>query len=451
MLGVAYMNVDTILLVGIALVLVLVLAVLFLQIKNGRNTADTERILLEIDRKTKATTQDILAALSQLKQENQNNLNANFNHFSEVLTKLQERATALQDKRLHELNLQLTQRNDTLQATVAHMMNSMETKLGTINQTVENKLLLLQQDNSKKLEQMRATVDEKLQKTLEERIGQSFQQVNQTLEQVFKSLGEMQTLATGVGDLKKVLSGIQTRGVLGEIQLGAILQQMLSPDQYETNCAVNPHGRERVEYAIKMPGTSGDGCVYLPVDAKFPADTYAALVDAYNAGTKPQIDQAGLLLEREIKRCAKDIHQKYIAPPHTTDFGILFLPFEGLYAEVVRRGLIEKLQSDYKIMIAGPTTMGALLNSLQMGFKTLAIQKRSSEVWNVLGAVKAEFAKFGTALATAQNKLRQADNDIETLVGTRTRQIQRKLKSVATLPEADAAALLETQPPEEPS
>ncbi len=451
MLGVAYMNVDTILLVGIALVLVLVLAVLFLQIKNGRNTADTERILLEIDRKTKATTQDILAALSQLKQENQNNLNANFNHFSEVLTKLQERATALQDKRLYELNLQLTQRNDTLQATVAHMMNSMETKLGTINQTVENKLLLLQQDNSKKLEQMRATVDEKLQKTLEERIGQSFQQVNQTLEQVFKSLGEMQTLATGVGDLKKVLSGIQTRGVLGEIQLGAILQQMLSPDQYETNCAVNPHGRERVEYAIKMPGTSGDGCVYLPVDAKFPADTYAALVDAYNAGTKPQIDQAGLLLEREIKRCAKDIHQKYIAPPHTTDFGILFLPFEGLYAEVVRRGLIEKLQSDYKIMIAGPTTMGALLNSLQMGFKTLAIQKRSSEVWNVLGAVKAEFAKFGTALATAQNKLRQADNDIETLVGTRTRQIQRKLKSVATLPEADAAALLETQPPEEPS
>lgn len=300
----------------------------------------------------------------------------------------------------------------------------------------------MQESNEKKLEQMRATVDEKLQKTLEERIGQSFKLVNDRLEQVYKGLGEMQSLAAGVGDLKKVLSNVKTRGILGEIQLGAILEEILSPEQYDVNVATKKGSSNVVEFAVKLPG-DGENTVYLPIDSKFPADCYTQLMEAYDSGEKLRVDTAQAQLAASVKKAAKDIRDKYINPPATTDFGVMFLPFEGLYAEVVRLGLVETLQRDYKINVAGPTTMAALLSSLQMGFRTLAIQKRSGEVWNVLGAVKTEFEKFGGVLSAAQQRLEQANSELDKLVGVRTRQIQRKLSQVSTLPETESAALLD--------
>ena len=375
-----------------------------------------------------------------------------FSSLGELLSATQRQSTEIQDKRLQELNLQLTQRNDTLQKTVNDTLcqieirlknNAIENeqKLEQIRSTMEKRITAMQEENSKKLEEMRATVDEKLQKTLEERISKSFQLVSERLEQVYKGLGEMQTLASGVGDLKKVLSNVKTRGILGEIQLGAILEQILSPEQYEENIVTKKGSTERVEFAIKLPGDE-DGAVYLPIDAKFPADTYTKLVDAYEAGNPEEIDQAVKMLERSIKTFAKSIHDKYIEPPQTTDFGIMFLPFEGLYAEVVRRGMVETLQREYKINIAGPTTMAALLNSLQMGFKTLAIQKHSSEVWNVLGAVKTEFDKFGDVLSATQQRISQANAELDKLIGTRTRKIQSKLRNVVSLSETNSREVL---------
>ncbi len=254
-------------------------------------------------------------------------------------------------------------------------------------------------------------------------------------------MAKCKTLAIGVGDLKKVLSNVKTRGVLGEVQLGAILEEILSQEQYKANVATKRGSSCVVEYAVKLPG-SDDGSVWLPVDAKFPADAYAQLNDAYDTGETGAIEAAGTMLERRIKLFAKEIHDKYIDPPATTDFAVMFLPFEGLYAEVARRGLFETLQREYKITVAGPTTMAAFLNSLQMGFRTLAIQKRSSEVWQVLGAVKTEFEKFGGVLASAQQKLTQANNELDKLVGVRTRQIQRRLNSVATMPEESSIKLI---------
>ena len=289
---------------------------------------------------------------------------------------------------------------------------------------------------------MRATVDEKLQKTLEDKISQSFKLVSERLEQVYKGLGEMQNLATGVGDLKKVLTNVKSRGILGEIQLGAILEQILSPEQYETNVAVRPNSTNVVEFAVKLPGDE-DGMVYLPIDSKFPGDAYANLLDAYESGNQDEIENRAKELIKVIKSCAKDIKEKYLEPPYTTDFGIMFLPFEGLYAEIVRRGLIEELQEKYKIVIAGPTTMAALLNSLQMGFKTLAIQKRTSEVWRVLGAVKTEFDTFASVLNDTRKRLEQANDSLDKLVGVRTRQIQRKLNSVTSLADTESKMLLD--------
>lgn len=307
-----------------------------------------------------------------------------------------------------------------------------QNKLTEIRETVENKLTSLQNDNSQKLDEMRNVVDEKLQKTLESRISKSFEIVSTQLEQVYKGLGEMQNLATGVGDLKKVLSNVKTRGILGEIQLGAILSEILAPDQYETNFVTKRGSGYPVEYAIKLPTDDGNG-VYLPIDSKFPGDTYTKLLDAYDNGNKCEIDLAAKELIKTIKNEAKDINEKYIDSPNTTDFAIMFLPFEGLYAEVVNRGLVEELQTKYKINIAGPSTMAALLNSLQMGFRTFAIQKRSGEVWNVLGAVKTEFYKFGGVLEKTQKKLEEANKELDTLVGVRTRQIKKKLSSVEKL------------------
>lgn len=304
-----------------------------------------------------------------------------------------------------------------------------EQKLSQIRKTVEERLDVIQEQNNKKLDEMRLIVTEKLNRTIDSRMTESFKIVNDRLEQVYKGLGEMQTLASGVGDLKKVLSNVKTRGILGEVQLGAILSEILSPEQYETNVMVRPGSRNAVEFAVKIP--SGSGFVYLPIDSKFPGDTYAALKDAYETGDAARIENAAKMLVSRIRGEAKDIRDKYICPPFTTDFAILFLPFEGLYAEAVNRGLIETLQREYKVNIAGPSTMAALLNSLQMGFRTLAIEKRSSEVWGLLEEVSAEFETFGTTLSSAQKKLRDADEELESLVGVRTRQMKRKLAKAA--------------------
>ncbi len=368
--------------------------------------------------------------LSKSRQETTSFMQTSFSSLGDMLSGSQRESAEAQDKRLAELNRQFTDES---------LKN--EQKLENIRQTMEQRIAAMQEDNSKQLENMRNTVDEKLQQTLEDRISKSFQLVSERLEQVYKGLGEMQNLAAGVGDLKKVLSNVKTRGILGEIQLGAILEQILSPDQYDENVVTKGSGTERVEYAIKLPG-DGDSTVYLPIDAKFPADTYSALVDAYEAGDAAAIAEAGKALDTRIRGEAKDIHEKYVDPPYTTDFAIMFLPVEGLYAEVVRRGLVETLQRDYKVNIAGPTTMAALLNSLQMGFRTLAIQKHSSEVWDVLGAVKTEFDKFGNVLAKTQDKLNQANKELDTLIGTRTRSIQRKLRGVQSLADAESRAML---------
>lgn len=309
-----------------------------------------------------------------------------------------------------------------------------------VRATLERQLSAIRQDNNAKLDEMRQTVDEKLQKTLNDRMTESFRLVNDRLEQVYRGLGEMQTLAQGVGDLKKVLSNVKTRGILGEVQLGAILEDILTPEQYGKNVATVPGSRNVVEYAVKLPVEDG-GFVWLPIDAKFPGDSYTALRDAYDAGDPAAIQSAVRQLLLTVRMEAKDIREKYISPPHTTEFGILFLPFEGLYAEVVNRGMVETLQREYRVNIAGPSTMAALLGSLQMSFRTIAIQRRSGEVWNILGAVKTEFDKFAEALAMTQNRLEQASSELDRLVGVRTRQIQRKLRGVSSLPQEQSAAL----------
>jgi DNA recombination protein RmuC len=387
-------------------------------------------LIEQLDKLQKAIESEI----KESRQETIRYITENFRNLADILSGSQKQIAEIQDKRLADLNQQLTQRNDTLQKTVTDMLKH-------INDTMESRLLSMQRDNEKKLELMRETVDEKLQKTLEDRISQSFKLVSERLEQVYKGLGEMQNLASGVGDLKKVLSNVKTRGILGEIQLGSILEQILTPDQYETNIPMKKGSSERVEYAIKLPGDD-DGVVYLPIDAKFPADAYAKLADAYETGDVKEIDAAATHLERMIKSFAKDIRDKYVSPPYTTDFGIMFLPFEGLYAEVVRRGMVETLQRDYKINIAGPSTMAALLNSLQMGFRTLAIQKHSSKVWDVLGAVKTEFDKFGSVLEATQKRINQANAELDKLIGTRTRLIRSKLRSVTALPEESSQEIL---------
>jgi len=315
--------------------------------------------------------------------------------------------------------------------------------LGEVRTTVEQKLTALAADNERKLEQMRLTVDEKLHATLEQRLGESFKQVADRLEQVHRGLGEMQTLAQGVGDLKRVLSNVKSRGVFGEVQLAALLEQVFTPEQYATNVATLPGSNERVEFALKLPGRSDDGApLWLPIDAKFPREDYERLLDAQERADKDAADEAGKALEVRIRLEARNIAAKYVAPPHTTDFAILFLPTEGLYAELLRRpGLGEALQREHRVSLAGPTTLLAMLNSLQMGFRTLALEKRSSEVWKVLGAVKTEFGRFGDVLAKTRKKLEEATNTIDQ-ASVRTRAIDRQLRAVEALPDAASRALL---------
>lgn len=433
------------------------------------STAQLNMMRMTMEENMRSMQRDMMQQLNeemrQMRQELGLSVQRTSSAAAEMQATTQKQVAAAQNMRLKELTEQMGQRQEMLQRAVNTQMQRMQTtvrdqlqmveermktsaleqeqRLERIRTEMEKSVRAMQEGNEKKLEEMRATVDEKLQKTLEKTLQQSFSRVSEQLESVYRGLGEMQTLATGVGDLKKVLSNVKTRGILGEIQLGAILQQILTPEQYAENIPTVKGSRERVEYAVRLPGDEQGEGVWLPIDAKFPADAYASLLDAYDAGDAGAVQGAAKALEQRVCGFAKDIQTKYLHAPETTDFGIMFLPVEGLYAEVVRRGMVERLQREYHVVVAGPTTMAALLNSLQMGFRTLALQKRSGEVWQVLGAVRTEFDKFGEVLASAQNRIEQVGNELEKLVGTRTRQIQRRLRDVTLLPDSVSEDTLE--------
>ena len=403
---------DIIIIVLLVIAVVMLGIVILNQLKKASDNSNSEEF--------KRLEQTIRNEQSALRQELSSSTQMSVKNLGDMIAASQNAYAISQSKSL----AQLEERLKTFSLTN-------EQQLDNIRHSVENRLNYIQEDNNKKLEEMRKTVDERLQQSIEEKMNRSFSLVNERLEQVYKGLGEMQSLAVGVGDLKKVLSNVKTRGILGEIQLSAILSEILSPEQYEENVATKKGSKNVVEFAVRLP-SDDDKFIYLPIDSKFPGDTYAALRDAIDEGDKIKIDLAAKALITRIKSEAKDIHDKYIDPPYTTEFAIMFLPFEGLYSEAVNRGLVEILQRDYKVNIAGPSTMAALLNSLQMGFKTLAVQKRSAEVWEILGAVKQEFDKFGDVLEATQQRLDQANKELDKLVGVRTRQIQRKLKDVQT-------------------
>ena len=360
---------------------------------------------------------------------------------------LQENREEL-NRSIRELRMEITQ---TLNQSIQQLQDALHKNMLTSGEMQRQKFEAMArqqetliQSTEKRLDDMRLMVEEKLQKTLNERIGQSFEIVRTQLENVQRGLGEMKSLAQDVGGLKKVLSNVKMRGTFGEVQLGALLEQMMSPEQYDSNVKTKKSGTEFVEYAIKLPGKDENNTtVYLPIDAKFPKDIYEQYYDAFEAGEAALIESSGRQLENTIKKMAKDIHDKYVDPPFTTDFAILFLPFESIYAEVIRRtALVEMLQREYKIVVTGPTTLGAILNSLQMGFRTLAIQKRTGEVWSVLGAVKTEFGKFGGLLEKVQKNLQSAGDQLEEVMGKRTRAIERKLRQVEELPHEESQKIL---------
>ena len=393
-------------------------------------------LILVIQLRQEDRYEDILDKLSDQRRELNDAIHSSLTSYGQLMDKGQDRFARQQNDNQQSFQQAVELRMDAFERANQERLASFEKasveRLDGICTTLDKRLAALQENNSKELLEIREVVGEKLQSTLENRISKSFEMVSKQLEAVYKGLGEMQQVAAGVTDLKKVLSNVKTRGILGEIQLGAILEEILSPEQYDTNVATRPGSTERVEYAVKLPGT-GETPVYLPIDAKFPGDTYAALMDAYDAGDPNAIAAAAAALTTRLKQEAKDVSGKYIAPPATTDFAIIFLPFEGLYAEAVNRGMVEELQKRYKVNLAGPSTMAALLNSLQMGFRTLAIEKRSSEVWEILRSVRGEFDKFGEVLEASQKHLQQVSGDLDQLVGVRTRQIQSKLKNVEKL------------------
>ncbi len=366
--------------------------------------------------------------------------------FSQQVARLSELAEASARANREESAEQLKRLAQLLQQQVADLGHAVRQQLAEVRQTLEARLQTLQQGNEAKLEQMRATVEDKLQTTLEARLGESFRIVSERLEQVHRGLGEMQGLAQGVGDLKRVLTNVKTRGTFGEVQLAALLEQVLAPDQYAASVATRPGSSERVEFALRMPGREDGGSVWLPIDAKFPAEDYERLLAAHEAADPAGVEAAAKALETRIRNEARTIREKYVEPPHTTDFAILFLPTEGLFAEVLRRpGLTEALNRELRVVIAGPTTLFAMLNSLQMGFRTLALEKRSAEVWQVLGAVKTEFGKFGDVLARLKAQLATASNTIDA-AETRTRQMGRALRAVEALPVEQAARVLPAEP-----
>lgn len=425
-----------------------------------------EMLLSELRRDQAAVKADLLSEIRASRTETVNTVQTSVDRLGGSLRENQKAVNDAQNDRITTLTEMLDKRQTDMQTAVVTLLDqkmsalteSVSLRLGHVEKqfadfssqsreaqestrkTMEERLSEMQKQNGEQLDKMRETVDEKLQKTLDERISQSFKLVNERLTEVYQGLGEMKTLAGSVGDLKKVMSGVKTRGILGEIQLGAIVEDMLTPDQYEKNTVTKPGTSNPVEYAVRLPG-DGEGTVLLPIDAKFPGDTYAHLMDAYETADPNAVREAQKQLAATVKSEAKDIRDKYIDPPHTTPFGVMFLPFEGLYAEVVRLGLVEELRQKYQVTVAGPTTLSALLNSLQMGFRTLAIQKRSGEVWNILGAVKTEFASFADVLTAVQKRLEQTGVELDKLVGVRTRKINLRLKSVSELP-ADESALL---------
>ena len=428
--------IGLIILVGIAIILLIIL----LTRASQTPFVQFENKFVSLEKSLERNERLVNGEISQNREESNSNarqvreeLNQSVHTFNEsILVRMAEIAN-LQRNQLDIFTIQL-----------GSLTKTNDQKLEQLRKTVEERLLLIQQDNGKKLDQMRATVDEKLSATLEQRLGESFKLVSERLEAVHKGLGEMQTLASGVGDLKKVLTNVKTRGIWGEIQLGNLLEQILTPEQYATNVITKAESNDRVEFAIKLPARDGhDSIIWLPIDAKFPMEDYERLIEAQDQANLPRIEELGKSLENRIKLEGKTICDKYIDPPNTTDFGLLFLPVEGLYAEVLRRpGLCEFLQREYKVIITGPTTLAALINSLQMGFRTLAIEKRSSEVWTLLSAVKTEFGKFVEVLEKTQKKLQEASNTIETAT-RKSRTIARKLKNVQTLPAHEAESLLE--------
>ena len=422
--------------------------------RSGKKTADAPTAQDYVDAMTPVLQGEIDLLSEQLRAmqgESLRTTSSSLRDFSAVLSENQRQAAAANTARLESIDRAGAARQKAANDAMLAQLTMMETRLKNLEDSnavrlegvrgaVVQGLNTIRADNNQKLEEIRGTVEEKLQDALQKRITDSFRAVSTQLEQVYKGLGEMQSLAADVGSLKQVLSGVKTRGILGEVQLGAILEQILAPGQYEENVATVPGSANRVEYAIKLPGQ--EGAVWLPIDAKFPGDTYQHLQAALQQGDAAAAAAMRKALYNVLRQEAKDIHDKYIEVPYTTNFGILFLPFEGLYAEVVSGGVTETLQRDYQITVAGPSTMAALLNALQMGFRTLAIQKRSGEVWTVLGAVKTEFEKFGTGLAQMQRHLNQTGSDLEELIGTRSRAITRKLESVQQLEDDTAREIL---------
>ncbi|MDR0689851.1 MAG: DNA recombination protein RmuC [Spirochaetaceae bacterium] len=418
-------------LIGIALELVLLLIV-FIKKNNSSEQEQAAQRFLEYEKRLDKNEISLRDEFGRNREE----MNRSAKDSREELNRVFINFSSLLEGKLKAI---LESVNNSARINREELSNSLEKMRGA----VEKKLLDIQNDNSVKLEKMRETVDEKLHKTLETRLGESFKLVSERLELVQKGLGEMQSLATGVGDLKKVLSNVKTKGVLGEYQLGAILEQILSPNQYAQNVKTKTGSNDMVEYAVKIPSKeNSDRILWLPLDAKFPSEDYERLQAAYEMGNVEDIDRYKKELERRIRLFAKDIKTKYVDPPNTTDFAIMFLPFEGLYAEVLRiPNLFESLQRESKITITGPTTLSAFLSSLQMGFRSLAVEKRTSEIWELLGAVRTEFGKFGEVLDKTKEKLDQASKEIER-AGTRSRSIERKLREVQTLPDSQAQALL---------
>ena len=437
--------------IEILLVVVIILLIINIYISIKSKGVDITPMQKNIDQKLISVEKTLREEMSVNREESRKNEKSNRSEIAGSIDKLSSSILA------NMIELSKLQKNQfdtysrTMERTLDAFNYNLRNSIDDLTKLQNEKFTELTKSTEENLEKMRVTVDEKLQNTLEKRLSESFKVVSERLEQVHKGLGEMQSLAAGVGDLKKVLSNTKTRGVLGEIQLERILEQFLSPEQYEKNVITKKGSRETVEFAIKLPGKDYDNkTVYLPLDAKFPLEVYNKLLDAYDLQNQAQIDAASKNLERFIKKSAKDIRDKYIDPPNTTDFGLMFLPTEGIYAEVLKnQSLVEFVQREYNINITGPTTLVALLNSLQMGFRSLAIEKHSSEVWKILGAVKTEFSKFETVLNSAQNKLNQASSEIDKLVGTRTRQINRKLKNVDKLSFDDTGLYLSSEESEE--
>jgi len=379
-----------------------------------------------------------------------NSLNDSIVKFQGSLDKNEKIIYDQLERNREEINKTSKENREELSKSLNQFEEKFSKNIKDVRETINNQLKDIRDDNTKQLEKMRNTVDEKLQETLEKRIGESFKQVSDRLEQVHKGLGEMQTIASGVGDLKKVLSNVKTKGVFGEYQLGNILEQILTPDQYGSNIATNPDYNGHVEFAVKMPGNDKDESIWLPIDSKFPTETYEVLIDTYESGNKEDIETSRKQLIRTIDTFAKDISSKYISPPNTTDFAIMFLPIEGLFAEVLREpGIMETLRHKYKIALTGPTTLSALLNSLHMGFRTLLVQERSSEVWNILSAVKSEFATFGNQLTKVRTQLKTASSSLENLQGTRSRAMERKMRDIELIDSNETSEILELPKQEE--